>query len=676
MIRRRLSRDGLFLILAAAVYLTTRLVGLADYPISFIGDEAVQVVDAAYLVEHGFRDEFGDLLPTYVRNGPYLNLGTSVYLQALPYSIFGYSVYAARAVTVFVSLFGALAIGFVLRDAFRIRFWWTGVLLLSIAPAWFLHSRTALEAVIGCSFYAWFLYLYLSFRAGASPWSLYGAVTFGALAFYSYAPIKIVVVATALLFIVSDARWLATRWSTCLRAAALALVLAVPQIRFQIQHPDASIDQLRVLGSYVVDPKLSLGEKLNRFVHEYATGLDPRYWFDPDQTREIIRHTMKGYGNLWLPTLPFILLGYALACWRARESAYRALLLATAAAPLGAAVVEIQLPRSLVVVIPATIATALGLDAILSPVARRVGVTLVGAATLALFAILNFWVLTDALRNGPTWYADYGLYGLNYGGRQVTAAVEDQLKAGTARSASITSSWANGTDTLVRFFLPNDARVRVDNPNSLLTDPYPGGVDSTLFVLAPEELAAIRKSPLFDTVRIVRTVKVPDGHVGFYFVELAYSPRAAAIFAAKRRELQRPVTERISINGAPAVVTHSRTDIGRLTDLFDGDLFTLARTADDSVFQVDIRFKTPQPARRLRIVGREMRLAVAARVYVAGRVKPRLFRQAGVRQEVQPTLDLRLGSDPVLVRRVSLRISDPSRPTDQHVHVREIEFVR
>jgi hypothetical protein len=385
---------------------------------------------------------------------------------------------------------------------------------------------------------------------------------------------------------------------------------------------------------------------------------------------------MKGYGNLWWPTLPFLLVGYALACWRARQSAFRALLLATAAAPLGAAAVEIQLPRSLVVVIPATIATGLGLDAVLSPVARRVGATLVAAATFALLTVLNVWMLTDALRHGPTWYSDYGLYGLNWGGRQVTAAVEDELEAGKARSASITSDWANGTDTLVRFFLPNEQRVVVENPRGLWTDRRPGGVGSTLFVMIPEELATVRKSPLFENVRVVRTVKVPDGRIGFYIVEFRYSARAAAIFAAKRRERQRPVIEKISINGAPAVVTHSRTDIGDVADLFDGDLFTLARTADASTFRVDIRFKTPQPVRRLRIVGREMQLAVAARVYASGRAKPRSFRRVGVRHEVEPALELELGSAPVPVRRVSLRITDPSSPTDRHLHVREIQFVR
>ena len=81
----RLSPETFCAAAALSLFLATRLVGLTSYPVAFLGDEAVQVVDAAALVDNGFRDEFGDLLPTYLRNGPYLNLGTSVYLQIVPY---------------------------------------------------------------------------------------------------------------------------------------------------------------------------------------------------------------------------------------------------------------------------------------------------------------------------------------------------------------------------------------------------------------------------------------------------------------------------------------------------------------------------------------------------------------------------------------------------------------
>ena len=150
--------------LAIAVYLLTHLVGLTRFPIYFFSDEAIQTVAAANLVRDNLRDEEGTFLPTYFKNGPYYNLSTSVYSQVLPYLIFGKSVYTTRGTSVLISLLAAISISLMLRTIFKVPYWWAGVLLISIAPAWFLHSRTAFETVLIVSFYAMFIYAYLLYR--------------------------------------------------------------------------------------------------------------------------------------------------------------------------------------------------------------------------------------------------------------------------------------------------------------------------------------------------------------------------------------------------------------------------------------------------------------------------------------------------------------------------------
>ena len=552
-----------------AVFVVTRLVGLTDYPVSFISDEAVQAVDAARLVDHGFRDGYGDLLPTYLQNGPYLNLGTTVYLQIVPYLLFGYSEFAARSVSVLTTLSGAVAVSLLLRDVFRIRLWWSGVLLLSIAPAWFLHSRTALEAPTGCAFYSWFLYLALRARERDSPSSLYGAVGFGALTFYSYAPLKFVVLATALLLALSNARWLNARRPMVVRAVALAAVLALPELRFQLEHPGANVDQLRVLDSYLVDPHSSLSSKVSRFVDHYAYGLSPRYWYDPGETQDLARHTMKGWGNLPPVTLPPALVGAAVTLSRLRAASYRGLLLALLAAPIGAAAVEIQLPRSLPVVIPATVLTALGLDWLTWRLVGRARLRIASAVVLTALTLVNVTMLVDALRRGPTWTTDYGLYGLQYGARQVADAVRGDLRSHPRELVAISSTWANGTDTLMEFFLSNEHRSRVETLQTTLlggADPYPA-LDRTTFVVTQSDLRDIRHSGLFERPRVQRTVVWPNDRVGFSFVRLRYSPRAPEILATKRRQLHHPVSEPTFVDGTAARVTHTPFDLGRVADL-------------------------------------------------------------------------------------------------------------
>src|SRR5262245_49288834 len=132
-------------IFAVAIYLVTRLVGLQQFPIYFFTDEAIQSQSMVDLMKNGYRDPSGVLLPTYFRNGEYYNLSLSVYLQWLPALLFGKSAVATRATSVFVTLIAAVSIGIILRDVFKMKYWWAGILFLSITPAWFLHSRTAFE---------------------------------------------------------------------------------------------------------------------------------------------------------------------------------------------------------------------------------------------------------------------------------------------------------------------------------------------------------------------------------------------------------------------------------------------------------------------------------------------------------------------------------------------------
>jgi hypothetical protein len=295
---------------ALGVYLLTRLVGLASFPIYFFTDEAVQTVSAIDLIRDHFRDQEGIFLPTYFKNGPFYNLSLSVYLQILPYLLFGKSVLVTRGTSVLVSLLAAGSVSLILRDIFNVRYWWSGVLLLAVAPAWFLHSRTAFEVVIFVSFYAAFLYAYLLYRC-RSPRYLTVAVLLGALSFYSYSPGQVVMTATALLLFLSDFNYHWQNRRTLLRGLALLFLLAIPYLRFRLQQPEAPLDHLRSLGSYWVQP-LPLSEKISHYLSEYLYGLSPGYWFIPNE-RDLPRHLMKGYGHLLRWTLPFAALGLVLA---------------------------------------------------------------------------------------------------------------------------------------------------------------------------------------------------------------------------------------------------------------------------------------------------------------------------------------------------------------------------
>ena len=238
-----------FFALSLAVFLGTRLIGLERFPIYFFCDEAVQTVQAARLVNNGFRDEYGELLPTYFLNSQSRNLGIGVYVQVVPYILFGRSVFVTRATQVAVLFSAMAALGLLMRDAFRLRFWWVVVPVLSAFPGWFLHTRVAFELMVATAFYVWFLYFYLRYRAGR-PRAVFLAALFAALAFYAYNAFQPVIAATGLLLLAADARYHWRQRRTLAWAVALLLLLALPYARFWRDHPHEVAGRLRNLDSY------------------------------------------------------------------------------------------------------------------------------------------------------------------------------------------------------------------------------------------------------------------------------------------------------------------------------------------------------------------------------------------------------------------------------------------
>ena len=112
--------------------------------------------------------------------------------------------------------------------------------------------------------------------------------------------------------------------------------------------------------------------------------------------------------------LPLIVLGILVGLWKIRESRYRVVLIALLAAPLGGALTSAGITRVLVLVVPAALLAALGLEAIAARLPRRVGMA-AGVGVFVALSVFGGYMLRDALVNGPTWYSDYQLGGLQWG---------------------------------------------------------------------------------------------------------------------------------------------------------------------------------------------------------------------------------------------------------------------
>jgi len=658
--------------LGLAVYLLTRVIGIADYPIFFFCDEAVQTNLAVDFVRDGCRSIEGELFPTFFKNADRYNLGPSVYLQVLPAMVFGKSVAVTRLAAALVTLLAFVWVCLILRDAFGLEHWWVGGLLLSITPAWFLHSRTAFETTMMASFYAGFLYEYLRYRNGDTR-RLYFALLWGSLAFYSYSPGRVIMVATGLAFLLADLPHHLRHRPTAARAAGLLAILALPFARFLITHPHANAGQLRVMAAYWFEP-MPLAEKLRIYGSEYLAGLDPRYWFVPNTT-DFHRHLMGPNPHILAWVAPFVAIGLIVAIVRFRRPAHRLLLLAAVIVPCAAAIVGHSITRLMAFVIPLALLGGIGVDAAVNVIGRRSPTLsrLAGVAVFGALVLVNLHLVTSALEEGPTWHRDYGMGGMQWGARQLSTAIEDMLEEDPDQSFLISPDWTNGADIVIRFFLGDNAPVKLGSLIPLLHQPEPG-IESTTLVAIPREYEAIATSGKFAEIDELRVLPYPDGTRGFTFLHLRYRDDIDEILAAEAAARRRLTSSSVATMGRRLTVRHSDFDMGSVELIFDGDDDTLARTSEANPMVLEIETDDPIAASAARVTIGSSNVEVTLDLFEPGSDGPLTVTAVVAATIEEPWTTV---SFPRSVRfdRAILTLTDLHQADPGHVHLWELTFI-
>ncbi len=656
---------------ALVVYLAVRFIGLDSYPIYFFTDEAIQTVLVGDLVRDGFRDYQGELLPTFLKNGGQYNLGTSVYLQILPRMLFGKSIWVTRGTSVLLSLLAALSVGLLLRNTFKSNYAYVGVMLLSITPAWFLHSRTAFEVVIAVSFYAAFLNSYVQYLSGKTKY-LFAAVAFGVLCFYSYSPAQLVMLVSAVLFIIFDFRTHLKNWKTLLIGLGMTLLLAIPYLRFLALHPTENLRHFEILDSYWIQ-SIPLTEKFGIYFKEYLKLLNPFYWFIPNDL-ELERHVMKGYGHLLYWTLPLFLLGLGIALRWFKNPRYRVLVLSLLAAPTGSALAGAAVTRSLFLVIPAVVLTTIGLDQVLRWVEKaKIRRGIIVCLSFIGLLVGNGLMLRDALVNGPLWYTNYSLGGQQYGARQVFGEIRHMLNENPDIKVYLSPSWANGTDVLARFFFDDPLPFEMGSIDGYLYEKH-DIPDEQIFVLIPEEIKKVKESRKFKNMRLLKTINYPNGEPGFFFIQLEYVDNINQVLARELAERQKLLESSIvDQNGNQLRVSYPRLDMGEIRNLFDGDGDSLARTAELNPMILEINLDKSKQLSEItvRIGGSPSTIEIT--------IKPEDGSlPVAVTQSVGESNDLRdvvfIFAKPIITNHLEISVKNTNDSDRAHIHVWEVNL--
>lgn len=299
---RRVQLASLALILALAAVL--RLYNLADLPAGFFCDEAGLGYNAHTIATEG-SDENGNPFPLF-----FWSFGVSyknpafVYAAALPVKLLGASEFSVRLTSALFGI-GTVAGMFLLGRALMGP--WVGffaALLLAVTP-WHIHfSRIAFELIAFPFFFVFGFYFFVRYTQGRR--TLPAAMFCFGLCFYAYAIanlfVPLFVIGATLLFLPSFFR----RFGHTLLALLVLLATVAPVGMFYY-------DRLGSTGSQYFrnTTHLQEGEPLDvqasRTWGYYQQFFSQEFLFrngDP-----IVRHAVRGHGELYKFFLPLLLLG-------------------------------------------------------------------------------------------------------------------------------------------------------------------------------------------------------------------------------------------------------------------------------------------------------------------------------------------------------------------------------
>ena len=654
---------------ALAFYLATRLLHLNDFPGFFFCDEAIQANTADDLFRHHFRDPQGVLLPSYFANDERRAMSLNIYMLVAPIVLFGKSIVVTRGTFAVVSTLGAAAVGIALNVA-GVGLWWAAPFVLAALPVDFVHSRWAMETTPAC--YAGLICAYLLYRL-RSPRYVFLALAMAAATFYSYTAGQGIVLVMGILLLVTDARYHFRQPPARLAAAvAFGLLLAFPAWREHRLHPGTTMQQLTKLGAYWARP-LPLHEKLRIFAHNYLTGFEPRYWFWPNEV-EMMRHRIDHLAFFPLALSPFLVIGIVACLARCvRSPAHRVILLSPLGVPFAAAAHERQMLRLLPMIVPFVLLVLVGMEEVRRLLARWVPNVVLATGLAGALAAATVRLCAMSYTHSASWFSEYGLYGMQWGAKQVTDAAREELVKDPDVRVHISSGWANNPETFLNFFFrpPLRSRVQLGELGPYLSS-QTAPPDDVLFVMTPSEYERNSRDPKLEVLPPKRVIPYPDGKPGFYFARVRYSPKAGEIFAAERE--QRRILKEDRVDSPKVLVRHSHLDMGNVPDLFDGDKNTLIRGLEDNPFLLEFVFDPPRRMSQLYVRVGEMEGQIAIAVTTAAGGEP-LRQTKTVRRGIDYTEQtFTLGAAPLEVSKIHMEIGEPGRGEPDHIEVREVAF--
>ncbi len=671
-----------------ALYLVTRLWGVAEYPIAFDGDEAGIVVLGRALLESGFRDGNGIWFPVFF-SYPNWNPDVGLYAHLLASSIFGVSVPVARTTAVILTLPAPFALAAALRWGFAARGWWLAPFLLSALPAWFHLSRTAYDTATWVAFFACAVAAYFRYRFHDPRWSLQ-FVAFLLLTFYSNAIAHLYAVGLGLAATVIDWRYHRTNWRALWPALALACAGALPLATFLSKNPGYLSQRLGSAHPHWGDGTRPLADVAEAAWRTAIGSLHPMVWFvTQDRGRYV---DVTGYHNYYpgtLPLLPWwvaplVLLGIAslaLPALRGRRAILVALI-ALSFAPT--AIARFAPTRSLGAIVPVVLLATVWFDALL-PARRRLAVI---AATIAIAVTTTSAIATlvASLTTQSARVQDYGGYGIQWGSKEVFALVNRRLRETPGSRVMVTTDWTWGAHHFIKFFLdPRDlasGRVFLGSLETIMKSREPWGPDLWA-ILSPAQFdflsertragAANGTATRVTSIEVIDEIAHPDGSPGFVMARLRESAGIDQILAVERAASIRPTFSQMTISGDRATVGTTLVEDGAVEPVLNAMPGALVRFAGPNPTLLDVTYDDPRGVSSISMTLGAGMWRVTARLHRPAGGVPLEVTGTGVPSGQDSLVEIAVSREPFVAKRITYEIFQPNATEDDStVHLYKV----
>lgn len=492
-----------------------RVYSISDIPKGFFADEASIGYNAYSLLMYG-RDEHGKFYPIFFEAfGEYKN-PLQIYATIPFIMFFDLSVFSVRLTSVIlslVSIYGVFLLTSVLTKklAHSKEIGLLAMLLLTISP-WHIHfSRTSFEGFMPFLFLVSFgTYFFL--RSHQTISFLYLSTISFCLSLYSYFPARLFVPLFVLGIACFNISFLIRHKRRVLLNLLLGLLFLIPLVLSTVF--DNGLSRWRQVNIFSNPPKQHSVEE--HIISNYLSHFSPDYLFikgDIDMPgQSVMRHSVRGFGELYLFQLPFLFIGlYVLYARKMYESLF-ILILWFVLYPIGSMFTmeeSVNATRSIVGVIPFQILTAIGIYAAMAFLTihlRRFALAF--AIILSGILIYSFSLYSHA------YFYQYNLYSSGYWGWQYgMPEIIEVFKVNESKyDELILMPEFNGGQTLMRFFAPHSCtKCSIAYPHERLSIEK-----KQLFAVTPEYLV---KHPEY-TFTEVNRVFYPNHTVAFLIGEI------------------------------------------------------------------------------------------------------------------------------------------------------------